>query len=83
MRIKTLTVVIACWAVVFFVPLSFGTENKAQEVSGNQSIAAPSAFVSEENFEFPSVLEGNDAVHTFALQNKGTAPLKIEKVKTG
>jgi hypothetical protein len=82
MKIKTLIMMLVCWAL-FFAPLSFGAEDSSQEVFENQSIAAPFAFLSADTFRFPSVLEGADAVHTFVIQNKGTAPLKIEKVKTG
>jgi hypothetical protein len=44
---------------------------------------APQAFMPTTHFTFASVVEGNDVVHEFRIQNKGQGPLVIEKVKTG
>jgi hypothetical protein len=44
---------------------------------------APQAFMPTTHFEFASVVEGNEVVHEFRIQNKGQGPLVIEKVKTG
>jgi hypothetical protein len=44
--------------------------------------AAAIAFP-EKNFEFQPVIEGVKVEHDFVVQNKGAAPLVIEKVKTG
>ena len=43
----------------------------------------PQAVVPESHFEFESVVEGREVVHAFQIQNRGQAPLVIEKVKTG
>ena len=44
---------------------------------------APQALRPTPPVEFASVVEGNDVVHEFRIQNKGQGPLVIEKVKTG
>ena len=44
---------------------------------------APQASAPTTHFEFATVVEGNDVVHEFRVQNKGQGPLVIEKVKTG
>lgn len=43
----------------------------------------PTAFLPEASYEFKPVLEGKKVVHDFLLQNKGNAPLKIVKIRTG
>lgn len=44
---------------------------------------SPRAVVLAPQFEFESVPEGRAIVHEFQIQNKGQAPLVIEKVQTG
>ena len=61
--------------VLFFYTVSHGTENVTK--------AFPSAFLPENRYEFSTILEGEVITHDFIIQNKGTAPLKIEKVKSG
>jgi hypothetical protein len=43
----------------------------------------PVAFAPEGIYTFESVPEGTKITHEFIIQNKGTAPLNIENVKTG
>ena len=43
----------------------------------------PSAYLPVDNYEFDPVVEGAEIDHQFIIQNKGTADLNIEKVKTG
>ena len=50
--------------------------------AGPEAPGSPSAYVSKMHYEFEPVLDGTDVLHNFILQNKGTAPLKIEKVHT-
>ena len=50
---------------------------------GTQDQSAPSVVFPETSYEFPAVLDGAKVVHEFVIQNKGTATLKVEKVKTG
>ncbi len=45
--------------------------------------AAPKAFLPQKRFTFPSAMDGAKVLHDFIVQNKGDAPLKITKVKTG
>jgi hypothetical protein len=73
MRLKALT---AFWITLFltlFAAVCFGTQDQS----------TPSAVFPETSYEFPGVLDGAKVVHEFVIQNKGTAPLKVEKVKTG
>jgi len=44
---------------------------------------SPSAFFPESRYEFTPVVAGINVTHEFIVQNKGTEPLHIEKVKTG
>jgi hypothetical protein len=57
------------------VPLSFG-ENIPSDKS-------PSAFIPQSDFKFELIAEGEELVHDFTVQNRGNAPLVIEKVQTG
>jgi len=58
----------------------FAVNNSAAE---NMDPKAPQAVLPEQIFEFEPVLEGTTVTHDFILQNKGTAPLVIHKIKTG
>ena len=44
---------------------------------------APSAYFPENTYSFAPVVEGAEVTHDFRLVNKGSGPLKIEKVSTG
>ena len=50
---------------------------------GAQDDAGPAAFFPQNLYEFTPVLDGAKVVHEFVIQNKGTAILNIERVKTG
>ena len=50
---------------------------------GAQEDAGPVAFFPQTVYEFSSVLDGAKVVHEFAVQNKGSATLNIERVRTG
>ncbi|MBW2192436.1 MAG: hypothetical protein JRF27_01470 [Deltaproteobacteria bacterium] len=52
-------------------------------VFGAATAESPSAFLPEQRHIFASVVEGSQITHGFVLRNNGSAPLKIEKVKTG
>ena len=43
----------------------------------------PMAVFESTTYHFPTVVDGVTIVHDFVLKNRGTADLKIEKVKTG
>ena len=67
----------------FFVALSillFGTG--AIGLTG-QSLQKPSIFIPNNQYTFSPVLDGTEITHDFVIQNKGDAPLAIEKVRTG
>jgi hypothetical protein len=74
MRIKVIFI-----AVIFFtllsIAVSFGSEAEAQK--------SPSAFFPASSYEFEQVVDGTKVMHDFIIQNKGTALLIIERVKTG
>lgn len=61
--------------ILTLTQISYGTENA--------DIKLPSAVVKSDRFEFETVVEGVKVTHTFIISNKGTAPLIIEKVKSG
>ena len=46
------------------------------------SLKRPLAHLPALRYEFASVMEGRKVVHDFVVQNKGSAPLEIQKVKT-
>jgi len=50
---------------------------------GVQDDAGPVAVIPQTLYEFSPVLDGAKVVHEFVVQNKGTATLNIERVKTG
>ena len=47
------------------------------------ALAEPVAVAPEPSHTFPTVVEGNEVVHDFVIQNKGSDTLEIQKVKTG
>ena len=46
------------------------------------SLKLPLAHLPALRYEFAPVMEGQKVVHDFVIQNKGSAPLDIQKVKT-
>jgi hypothetical protein len=50
---------------------------------GDQDDAGPVVFFPQTLYEFSPVLDGAKVVHEFVVQNKGSATLNIERVKTG
>ena len=73
MKFKMVTVLALALFLTLFAAGSFGSQEQPN----------PSAFFPETNYEFSPVLDGSQVVHEFVIQNKGTATLKVEKVKTG
>ena len=59
--------------LVFSAGSGFGTENDQ----------GPKVFFPQTHYEFSAVLEDTTVVHEFVIQNKGDAPLTVERVKTG
>ena len=75
MKKKTIFLFTLACCILFFRTGSFWTERN--------TINMPPVFVPETRYEFGPVLEGTDITHDFILKNRGTTPLKIEKVRTG
>ena len=75
MKKKTLFLFFLASCILLFETASLGTENKTRDL--------PSVFVPESRFQFAPVLDGTEITHDFIVQNKGIAPLTIEKVRTG
>ena len=73
MKFKTLAVLSIALFLTLFAAVSFGTQDQPN----------PSVFFPETSYEFSAVLDGAKVVHEFVIQNKGTAILKVERVKTG
>jgi hypothetical protein len=49
----------------------------------DQEDARPVAFFPQTFYEFSPALDGAKVVHEFVVQNRGSATLNIERVKTG
>jgi hypothetical protein len=73
MKLKTLTVLPIVLFLTLFAAVCFGTQDQS----------SPSAVFPEISYEFSPVLDGAKVVHEFVIKNKGTATLKVERVKTG
>jgi hypothetical protein len=46
------------------------------------ALKLPSAYMPSVNFVFDPVVEGEEVVHDFVIQNKGLALLQVQNVKT-
>ena len=75
MRLKIIFAFALAFCVLFSATGSFGAQDK--------TLQSPTAFLPETQYSFPRVLEGTEVLHDFIMQNKGTAPLEIKKVRTG
>ena len=73
MKFKISGIVLCC--MIFFTTYNVAAKNSAEK--------RPLAVIPEQTYEFVPVVEGSLVTHDFIIQNKGTAPLVIEKVKTG
>lgn len=62
-----------------FIFMIFAGEIPALE---SKASASPSIFVPEPRYEFAPIVDGKVVTHDFVIQNKGDAPLIIERVKT-
>lgn len=68
--------------VAFTVLLVFASAAAAAE-AGPAAQGRPSLFLPEVTYTFPTVMEGTEVTRTFTVKNYGTAPLHIQKVRTG
>lgn len=75
MRLKIIFAFTLAFCVLFSATGSFGAQDK--------NLQSPTAFLPETQYAFSPVLEGTEVLHDFILQNKGTAPLEVKKVRTG
>ena len=73
MKLKTLG--LAGILLLIAAAVCFGAENAATE--------APDAVAVEPVFEFKPVLDGDEVVHDYVIQNKGSAELEVQRVQTG
>jgi hypothetical protein len=74
MRLKIIFAFALAFCVLFSATGSFGAQDK--------TLQSPTAFLPETQYAFTRVLEGTEVLHDFIMQNKGTAPLEIKKVRT-
>jgi len=65
---KVILVIVCCWLAPFLAGAQGG---------------APAAVLPENSYRFGTAIEGETVRHDFILHNKGSADLKIEKIKTG
>lgn len=75
MKLKFFSILLVAVCIMSFDSGAFG--------ASKQTSPSSSVFVPESKFTFNTVLDGNEVTHDFIIQNKGDAPLAIEKVKTG
>ena len=73
MKLKTLGIVLGCMIFLTIYPAD----------AKNSTEKRPLAVIPEQTYEFIPVVEGSLVTHDFIIQNRGTATLVIEKVKTG
>jgi len=73
MRVRAVAVLGVALTLTVCVAIGFGAQDDAQ----------PSVFFPATSYDFSPVLEGNKVMHEFVIQNKGNAPLIVERVKTG
>jgi hypothetical protein len=75
MKFKISSAFFLLFCMVFSQTSAFG--------ASKQTPQSPSAVIPESRFTFAPVTDGVEITHDFVMQNKGTAELKIESVKTG
>lgn len=75
MKFKTFFTLVFAFCILFYATVSSGGQNVNRKFS--------CAFLPSSIYEFAPVVEGVDFIHDFIIQNKGTAPLKINRVNAG
>jgi hypothetical protein len=70
-------------AIVFLFIMGFVTGSFAKDQQVIRPSLSPVIFVPQSHYEFPGVIDGMQVSHEFTVENKGTAPLIIQKVETG
>ena len=69
--------------LIYIVVFAVGAAWFAGSHAGTVSENVPIAVATEGTYQFEPVPEGTQVTHEFKIQNKGTAPLIIERVNTG
>lgn len=67
------------WSIITFLLLSAGTLC----FGAGEEAKKPLALAPQAVHEFEPVLDGDEVIHSFVVQNKGDAELQIERVNTG
>lgn len=90
---KTKTIGLVILLTLCSITIAFGTEENAVQtevkedpvkaVVQEEPVQIPQAVLPVDRYDFASVAEGVPVAHEFIIENSGTAPLIIEKVKTG
>ena len=75
MRHGIFAVIVAMLAVALAGPVA--------AAQNSQDSGGPAAFFPQTRYEFAPVLDGQKVVHAFVIQNKGTRPLRVQRVRTG
>ena len=75
MKFKLFGVLLSVFCGFVLISVSFGADKVIENY--------PAAILPEVRYDFEPVIDGLEITHAFIIQNKGTAPLEIEKVKTG
>ena len=75
MKLKMLAVFFVAFSILLFGTGTIGLTG--------QSLQTPTVLIPESRYTFSPVLDGTEVTHDFVIQNKGDAPLAIEKVRTG
>jgi len=86
MNTKTLAfaILLICVATGAFAVES-ATPDAAPATAGpeNAPPALTTVLAPEPVYEFPPVLDGDEVVHDFIIQNKGQTEISIDRVRTG
>ena len=70
--------------IIFIYILSFLFLNLSSHIKAESNVDKyPYVYTPTDNYEFNTIIEGDEIEHSFIIQNKGTAFLNIEKVEPG
>lgn len=71
------------YSIIFVLFITLAQVSFAKNVDSSQGPdKAPTIFVKDTAYKFDTVLDGEKVFHTFVIENRGGAPLKIEKIKS-
>ncbi len=72
-----------CLIGLLMAVLTFTTTWAAEKSTAGDAQGTPRIVAPESSYEFSPVVDGTTVEHDFVVENRGNAPLKISKVKTG